>query len=354
VPEVASVTFDTNLNFNASDLLDIKTWKVGGQVEFLDGLFYQDISVFEKELTGRVLGAFNRRTEVFEASIFDTLPELKQIGLNVTVKARDGFKLRNRIERFDLDMEFRFQLLLYNTLSDLRVAGDIEVVDGAIIFQGKRFNVRTGLVRFKGQPDNPYIDVVAGADIRNICKDSVEAQELTPPIALTTNTNDDTQDIYHIVLNVRGELDKLSLLYESIPYVDQRDVISLILTGCTVDLLTASSASQPTLETILGPLIGRLEREIQDVVKVEEFSIVPGVERTQVRISDSLTRRLSWRLQLDTQYNDASGQYSQLEYKLTDRLALQLSEGTTTDQNQTNANTRLTIDLKLKYRIDLD
>lgn len=355
VPEVASVTFDTNVNFKAKNVLDMKTWTIGGQVEFLDGLFYQDISVFEKELTGRVMGAFNRRTEVFEASVLDQFPELKQVGLNLTVKARDGFKLKNQIERFTLDLEFRFQLLLSNTLNDLRLAGDIEVVDGAIIFQGKKFAVRTGLVRFEGPPDNPFIDVVAGADIRNVCKESVQAQELTPPIALTSNTNDDAQDTYHISLNVRGRPDQLNILYESIPYVDQRDVISLILTGCTVDLLTASSASQPTLETILGPLIGRLEREIQDVVKVEEFTIVPGVERTQVRISDSLTRRLSWKLQLDTQYNDASGQYAQLEYKLTDRLALQLSEGSQTNQNQsTNSNTRLTIDLKLKYRLTLD
>lgn len=354
VPDVASLTFDTNMRFEAKQLTDMSTWTVGGEVDFLDGLFYQNISVFEKELTGRVLGAFNRRTEVFEASVLEQLPELKKINLDLTVRARDGFRLKNQIERFDLDLEFRFDLRAYKTLADLGLSGEIEVIDGAIIFQGKRFLVRTGLVRFEGDPTNPFIDVVAGADIRNVCKTDATTQDLTPPIGLTNNADNDQQDIYHISLNVRGYPNNLNLLYESIPYVDQRDVISLILTGCTVDLLTASSASQPTLETILGPLIGRLEREIQDVVKVEEFTIVPGVQRTQVRISDSLTRRLSWKLQFDTQYNDASGQYAELQYKLTDGLSLQLSEGSITDQNATTNNTRLTVDLKLKFHLPLD
>lgn len=354
VPDVASVTFDTNLRFLAKDLWDMSSWTVGGEVDFLDGLFYQNISVFEKELTGRVLGAFNRKTEVFEASVLDQLPELKKINLDVTARARDGFRLKNQIERFDLDLEFRFELNVFKNLADLGLSGEIEVVDGSIIFQGKSFLVRTGLVRFEGDPTNPFIDVIAGADIRNVCKNSQTTQDLTPPIGLTTNTDNNQQDIYHISLNVRGYPNNLNLLYESTPYVDQRDVISLILTGCTVDLLTASSASQPTLETILGPLIGRLEREIQDVVKVEEFTIVPGVERTQVRISDSFTRRLSWKLQFDTQYNDASGQYAELQYKLTDLLSLQLSEGSITDQNATTNNTRLTVDLKLKLHLPLD
>lgn len=356
VPEMANVTLDTDLELRGGDIDDFSTWKVAGEVEILDGLFYQNISVLERELTGRVLGAFNRTTEVYEAGLFDEFPELEQLELDVTLRARDGFRLKNQIDRFGLDLEFRIDLLLANTIEDLSLTGDVDVIDGDVLFQGEKFVVRTGTVRFSGDPGNPYVDIVAVADIRNACRGSSLQNDFTGALALNgaVTTSSEVQDeIYQISLNVRGESDNLNILYDSVPYADQRDIISLILTGCTVDLLTASSASQPTLETLLGPLIGRLEREIQEVVRVEEFNITPGVNRTQVLISDDLTRRLSWRFRLDKAFNDANstGQSGQLEYQLTDRWAAILQESSYSDLNTSS---RFQIDLKLKYRVPLD
>jgi hypothetical protein len=355
-PGVANVTLDTDLTFRAEKLLELDTWKVSGMIEFIDGLFYQNISVFERELTGRILGAFDRKTEVYEASIFDEFPELGEMEFDLGIVARDGFKLKNQIERFALDLEFRIGLRLANTLENPQLTGDIEVIDGVVLFQGERFNVTTGVVRFSGNPSNPYIDVVAVADITNACSATAEDDQFTGTLALNgaVTTSDETrEETYQISLNVRGTPDNLNIVYNSNPFADQRDIISLILTGCTVDLLTASSASQPTLETLLGPLIGRLEREIQEFVSVEEFNIVPGIERAQVRISDNLTRRLSWQFQLDKSFNEASstGQTSKLEYQFTEQLSAQASESTYSDLNTSN---RFQIDLRLKLRIPLD
>lgn len=356
LPDVASVTFNTDLVLDAEELLALDTWSVSGQVDLLEGAFYQDISVFEQALTGRVLGAFNRQTEVYESSVFDDLPELSEITFDVLVRARDGFKLQNQIERFLLDLEFRIELRLTDTLFNPSVAGNVEVIDGSVFFQGEDFEVNTGLVRFDGDPTNPYIDIIAVADIRNACRDSALQNQFSGNITLSgaVATGQESDDeIYQISLLVQGLSDNLAIAYDSSPYADQRDIISLILTGCTVDLLTASSASQPTLETLLGPLIGRLEREIQEVVSVEEFNIVPGVERTQIKISDNLTRRLSWQFQLDKAFNDLSGtgQSGQLQYQLTDRWSAVLTETTYSDVNTSN---RFQIDLRLKYRLPMD
>ena len=353
VPGVANVTLDTDVQFLAVDIMRLDTWKVVGMVEFIDGLFYQNISVFERELTGRLLGAFNRKTEVYEASLLDELPELGELEFDLDIVARDGFRLKNQIERFDLDLEFRIALKLANTLENLRLTGDIEVIEGVVLFQGEKFNVTTGVVRFEGEPANPYIDVVAVADITNACVVSQTNEAFTGSLALNgavTTSSETTEETYQIALNVRGYPDSLNIVYNANPFADQRDIISLILTGCTVDLLTASSASQPTLETLLGPLIGRLEREIQEFVSVEEFNIVPGLERAQVRISDNITRRLSWQFQLDKSFNEANstGQTSTLEYQLTERLSAQASENTYSDLNTSN---RFQIDLRLKLRI---
>ncbi len=356
VPKVAKVTLDTALDLKARDLFALDTWRIGGVIEIIDGLFYQDISVFEKAVTGRLLGAFNRRTEVYESSIFEEIPELNDIEFDLDILARDGFRLKNQIERFDLDLEFRIDLELTETLVNPRLTGGVEVLDGVVLFQGERFNVQSGTVRFTGEPTNPRIDVMSVAEITNSCRSTGINEQFDGGLAINgavTTTEETLEEIYQISLNVRGRPDNLNIGYNSTPYADQRDIISLILTGCTVDLLTASSASQPTLETLLGPLIGRLEREIQEVVAVEEFNIVPGLERTQVRISDNLTRRLSWRFQLDKSFNEVSstGQTTELEYQLTDRWSAEVSETTYSDLNTAS---RFQIDLRLKFRLPLD
>jgi len=220
-------------------------------------------------------------------------------------------------------------------------------------FQGGEFTMGNGEIAFSGDPSEPGSEVVAGADIRNACATDVTQEATLTVVDLGSTGREDEEELYHITLNVRGTPDKLDILYESDPFADQRDVLSLIFTGCTVDLLTASSASQPTLEIALGPLIGRLEREIQDVIKVEEFTIVPGVERAQVRISDSLTRRVSWKFELNTGFADRSDtQLGLLEFKFTDRWALQVSEQVLT--GGTNATNQFNLNLNLNYRLPLD
>jgi autotransporter translocation and assembly factor TamB len=350
VPNTANLTFETDVKFEARDVFDPETWLVSGNVDVLDGNFYRDISLVEQEVTGRVLGAFNRRTERYEASIFDQVPALQDIRFDLGVRARDGFVIRNQIDRLGLDLELRVDVRLQDTLAEPYVTGDVEVVDGLVGFQGEEFQVRSGTVRFSGEPSNPWIDVTAGADVRNRCRENQLADDFQTDMTLSGNSSDNQEQYYHIMLNLQGYADNLDIQFESNPYADQRDILSLLLTGCTVDQLTASSASGPTLEIALGPLLGRIEKEIQDVVKVSEFTIMPGVERTQVRIGDRLTRRLSWNFQLDTGISDtAGGQRSQLEYKLSDRWSAELSG----ERNQTETNNFL-LDLKLKYRLPLE
>ena len=356
VPEVANVTLDTQLAFRAGDLEDFDTWIIEGTIDLLDGLFYQSINVLERAVTGRLIGLFNRRTEVYETGLLETYPQLREVEFDVRLRARDGFRIKNLVERFTLDLEVRLDLAITQSLALPRIAGSVEVLEGNVLFQGERFQVKTGLMRFEGDASRPYFDVVAVADIRNACRENALSNQFNSNLSLngaivTGNEQDD--EIYRISLNVQGYPDTLNILYESIPFANQRDILSLLFTGCTVDLLTASSASQPTLETLFGSFIGQLERQIQDAISVEEFNIVPGVERTQVRISDSLTRRLSWRFQLDRTFDEFSGtgQFAQFEYQLTDRLKGLISESSFSDVNTSN---RIQLDLKLKYRLPLD
>lgn len=349
IPELATLAFDTNLNLTAEDWQDWESWLITGDVDVLDGTYRQEFNIVERQLAGRVIGAFQPQTDQYEAGLFDAAPMLEDIEFDLQARARDGFRVETKLDRLEMDLEFRFDVLIRDTLANPRVNGDFDVIDGHVAFQGEAFDVRSGTISFDGDLTNPHLDIQAGADVRNTCEESEFANEVSS--AMTLSSNIDTAELqrYHIMMNLHGSLENLDLQMESNPYADQRDILSLLLTGCTVDQLTASGASRPTLEVALGPLLGRLEREIQGVVAVDEFTITPGVERTQVRIGDELTRRLSWRFHLDAGFTDATGgQKYQLEYKLSDRWSAELSERSHQETDD------FLIDLKLNYRLPLD
>jgi hypothetical protein len=351
ITDVANFTFDTQLALSAPDLDRPETWTVSGEVDLLDGLYYENISVFQEQLTNRLIGAFSRQTERYEASIVERFPSLEEMNFDLALRARDGFRIQNEIDRLELDMELRIDLRLQNTLPDPRVTGDIDVIDGGVTFQGEAFEVRDGVLSFYGNPDNPEISLVADADIFNTCRDTDVTADVSQTMSLSGVVDTGEQKTYHVILNVRGRLDNLDIQFESNPYADQRDILSLLLTGCTVDQLTASSASSPTLEVALGPVLGWIEGQVQDVVEVEEFTITPSVDRLKATVGDSISRRMSWRLQLDTGLTEvATGQRFQLEYRLSDRWSARASESST-ESSQFDS---FLVDFKLRYRIFLD
>ncbi|MFW5968546.1 MAG: translocation/assembly module TamB domain-containing protein, partial [Persicimonas sp.] len=151
VPDAAQLSFDTDLRLEAVDLFRPDTWSLSGSFDVLDGIFYRDISLFEEQLTGRVLGAFDRQTERYEAGLFDEMPELGEVDLDLALRARDGFAIRNRVDRLDLDLQLRLDLRLQNTLVDPNLTGDIDVTSGVVGFQGEEFEVRSGTVRYSGE-----------------------------------------------------------------------------------------------------------------------------------------------------------------------------------------------------------
>ena len=349
LPEVANLTFGADLRVDAPDLDRPETWKVSGDVDVLDGLYYENISIFQEQFTNRLLGAFSRSTDRYQAGLVERFPMLEEMQFDVKLRARDGFRIQSEIDRLALDLELRVDVAVRNTLVSPNVTGDVDVVDGRVTFQGERFEVRNGQVSFLGSPDNPTFDIIADAEVANRCREPDLGDETRTPLTLTGTVGDQEQRVYSVTLNVRGRLDKLDVQFESNPYADQRDILSLILTGCTVDQLTASSASSPTLEVALAPVLGWIEGTVEDVVAVEEFTITPSVDRLRTSIGDRLSRRVSWRLQVDTGLAEATGgQRAQLNYKLTDAWSAEVSESSRTEDDT------FVLDFKLRYRYFID
>ncbi|MFB6263840.1 MAG: translocation/assembly module TamB domain-containing protein, partial [Bradymonadaceae bacterium] len=349
IPGTADVSFDPDVEVRMTDVFEPDTWLVEGTVDILTARYYRNFSIFEEQLTGRVVGAFRRRTEEFEAGLLETNPWLGDVEFDLAIRAADGVRIENRIDRFVLDLQLRLDLRLRERLADPRLTGEIEVVDGTVEFQGETFEVRNGTFEYTGSPDNPLVAVTAGADIRNRCAQLEPRDRLGSELDVLGDFDQQRREVYHVVLRAEGRVDNLDVQFESNPFADQRDVLSLMLTGCTVDSLTASNATSPTLEVALGPLLGQIERQVREVVELSEFTITPGVERTRVVIGDRLSRRLYWNLELDTGFaQEAAEQEYRLEYRLNDFWTAELSERTR------GVNRDLLLDLELEYRLPLD
>lgn len=349
IPEVASLTFGSDVQLRAQDLTRPETWLVTGIVDVVDGLYYESMSVFQQQFTNRLLGAFSRTSKVYEASIVERIPLLADVSFDLQIRARDSFRIKSEIDRLGLDLELRLDVKLQNTLLNPRIQGGVDIIDGRVQFQNEAFQVRSGTLFFDGDPGNPRVDIVADADIANRCRQADLGESTQSTFRLSGTVGNEDQQNYRVSLNITGSLSNLDIRFESNPYADQRDVLSLILTGCTVDQLTASSASSPTLEVALAPVLGWIEGTVQDVVAVEEFTITPSVDRLRTSIGDRITRRLSWRLEVDTGLTQSTGgQRYELNYKISDSWSAELSESTRTEDDS------FVLDFKLKYRILLD
>lgn len=349
IPGVANATFGGNIRLDAPQLDRPDTWNLSGLIDVVDGLYYQNISIFQEQFTNRILGAFSRESDAYQASLVERFPILEDVNLDLNIRARDSFRIQSEIDRLGLDLELRLDVKLQSTLAQPRLLGEVDVIDGRVKFQDEKFEVRSGTLTFSGEVKNPYVDIIADADVNNRCRQTDLGDDSRTTFNLSGDTSSSEQQVFRIILNVRGKLSNLDIQLESNPYADQRDILSLILTGCTVDQITASSASSPTLEVALAPVLGWIEGTVQQAVSVEEFTITPSVDRLRTSIGDRLSRRLSWRLQVDTGLaNSSSGQLYQLNYKLSDAWAAELSESTRTEDDS------FIIDFKLKYRIFLD
>jgi len=98
---------------------------------------------------------------------------------------------------------------------DFHLAGDIRGVRGWYGFQGKKFSLAEGSVRFSGQGLDPVLDITA------------------------THTAGE----YLVRLRVGGTLTKPSLRLESEPALDQADVLAVLLFGAPASQLSRSQST---------------------------------------------------------------------------------------------------------------
>lgn len=325
--------------------------RVGGEATVQRGEYIADItsaSDINRGFTDNLRGATQTRT----VSVFERVPLLKQLYFDDFRATCDGdFYIRNQVTVLALDLELRFGLTLNGLLTDrsgsdgLKLSGQMAVQpDSQLVYARRPFEVTTGSVIFGS---DPIIDAALEA---------THTFRLRTDDAVGTSTTFDQGGgdirLEEVTLAARFRL----VDWESNPDLDiemssnsglsSYEIAVLVLTGSLPDALGGAAGAQPATEVLLGPLLGLIERPLEDTLDVD-LSLTPASSGTLFIDADKLlSRRL--RLYSRTLVGDEDGTVPQqfgLEYRLNNAATAELSNEQAGNLNSTAGRLRLRLEL---------
>lgn len=160
------------------------------------------------------------------------------------------FILRNQVASATMKGDLR----IMGTNENVGMLGQIEILEGEVVFLDRKFRLLPGVVNFT----NPT-GINMGFD-------------------LNATTNIDNVDIY---LDIRTEQDEIRAYLSSNPVKDETTIIALLTLGVELnDLAVAQSADQGMSLSILpsvlsGPVQSRVETGLRKIKLIDTFQFIP-------------------------------------------------------------------------------
>ncbi len=217
-------TLDAKLNADLTLRGTAQTPLIQGEIVVMEGLYYKDVSLNPlKSLLSRERGFQARKEVVFPAAIQNTL-------LDIRIPPRNLFVVDNNLAQLNLSPDMR----ITGTLQRPIIQGRTRVDSGSLQYQSTTFTIKKGFIDFT----SPYtlesvLDIQSQAAIQN----------------------------WTVFLDISGPLDNLKLKLSSSPFLDDNDLLSLLVTGktsrATINKTSGSSgSSQKMLADLLSASIG--------------------------------------------------------------------------------------------------
>lgn len=327
IPDALNIILNTDLQLTVQDISDDQSWAVAGDVEIVEGRYYRDVNLLSDNFS---IGGIGRSIDVFTQPIWQTNPIIRNLQTNLNISGRDRLKLVNSIANAELHLEFKTDLKLTGPLGNMHLTGEMTLLDKSRVYYGdRRFDVSDGALLFDGFIDDqgipwPFIDTRLETEFKSRCASRRRGTlDATQTRSTLVRTIDETPTIYMNV-EVQGRL-PLDINYnmESQPSYDQRDQISLIVTGCSVDELMAGNGSAPGLELLFRPVISLVERNVEERFNIDDVDLIPTPGgNADILVEDEVSDRLTWTLDATIGSGEATRQA--LSGRLTIRNGLQL------------------------------
>lgn len=350
VPEVMVITLSGDVRFEALALVDLDTWTLSGNVELLDGRFIQNFDILSDYFA---FGDFGRNVQAFSLPVWRTNEVLRRLRTRLSIVGRDRFFVDTRVANAILFLEMRTDLEVSGRLGAMNVQGEMEALPGSRInYRGRRFDTRRMFLRFAGDLDPfGYPMPRLEAEIESSIRPCVRRQQDTFDAADTAGRAlDGTPASVLITAFMDGLLPyDINFRLESTPFYDQRDQLSLILTGCTVDELTAASAAgAPTLDVVLRPVIDMVARSVEERLNFDDVDVIPAAGGSAgILIQDEINRRFMWTLDATVGAGDDNRQIIRGAYKLFEWLIIEVQEQTSRTEN-------IRVDAGVRFRVVFD
>ena len=236
-------------------LSDGKVHQLAGKVTIVDARYKEDFRV------GSTVSRLLRR-----GSIRDTFrepnPYLKNLNLNVDVDIANSFVIENNISKAEISADLKLIGTVYNP----SLAGRASITEGGeVYFSQNTFVIEQGAVDF------------------------VNPTRIEPDLNLSARTQ--VQD-YDIRLILQGTPDKFTASLVSDPPLSEPNIISLLVTGRTLESASAhvlSVAGNTALSYVNSAITGRIEQATAralglDSVRIDA-SLVSTEENPEARIT---------------------------------------------------------------------
>lgn len=218
---------------------------------------------------------------------------------NIHVVGADNLVVKNNIA----DLELKADVNVQGNLDQPVILGNVEVVDGWILYEDRVFTIQSARVDFIDLAEiNPLLDIIAAAEI----------------------------GAYTLTLELTGKLyGEFSIQLSSDPPLSDIDLWSLFIFGKTLEEMKGfSSAYTATEATSL--VTGKIQDEIEKRVKIlggfDEFQITPVFSDSGETAAARFTvkKKIGDRLSVtySTDMTSSSQQLIIVEYQLSDHLVL--------------------------------
>ena len=270
IPDMLDMVINSKIKLSGTD----KASLVEGEIVLLEGTYYKDIDLspfkmaMENSLTTR------RSEAVLEKEI--NQPFLKNMEFDIAILRRNPFIVENN----SAFMEVNPDLHLTGFLSNPVINGRINIMNGEIYYQKRKFVINKGVIDFI----NPYkiepeIDIESHAEIRD----------------------------WVINLNVSGTPDKLLFEMKSNPEEEENDILSLILFGKTNrELVKGEGGSNLSTTQMIAEMVGStFGDDIKKTTGLDIFEVdVNGSsedstsDNIKITMGKEITRRLTIKYEL--------------------------------------------------------
>jgi hypothetical protein len=302
IPDIADFMVNARMNYSRQN----QHSQLTGNLEFLEGLYYHNLSVNQMLLEKLQQ---KRRPDMVD-QICRFYPPICSTSLDINIQSRIPLIADNDLAYMEIHPDLSIRGTLYNPV----ILGRTEMLNGEINYLGKTFVLEKGVIDFVNPyRTEPMIDIESNVAIRD----------------------------WQISLDVLGKPDELQVKLSSTPAEEHADIISILLFGKPTDRLFVQDTGpyKSTQQMIAELLSSTFEDDIKNTTGLDTFRLEAYEHETvddnqnddyKITLGKELSRRMSVTYAFETRKGQLI-HHTQANYKILENLifrGMQDTQGT--------------------------